>query len=111
MRTKSKRYLSVVIPTYNRADFIVDAINSVLAQDFGGYSPEVIVVDDGSTDNTEEIIKKFKDKIRYIKIPHSGLPAVARNVGLKKASGEIIAFQDSDDLWDKDKLVNQLKVF
>lgn len=108
---KTANLLSIIIPTYNRANYLADAIESVTVQDFGIYTPEIIVVDDGSTDNTEEVIKKFKDKIKYIKIPHSGLPAVARNVGLKEASGGLIAFQDSDDLWHKDKLTNQLKIF
>lgn len=104
--------ISVVIPTYNRAEFIVPAIESVLNQRLPeGWGLEVIVVDDESTDATEDILKQFKSKIQYYKIPHSGMPAVPRNYGLKKASGELIAFQDSDDLWAPDKLLTQIELF
>lgn len=107
-----KREVSVIIPTYNRADYLEEAIKSVLHQKLEqGQKIEVIVVDDGSTDNTGQIVKKFGDKIRYYKLPHSGLPAVARNFGINKAAYELIAFQDSDDLWTKDKLKTQLREF
>lgn len=108
---KSNRCISVVIPTYNRAEFLAEAIDSVLDQDYGDYSLDLIVVDDGSTDNTENIIHNYKDKLRYIKLPHSGLPSVARNHGISVARGDIIAFQDSDDAWPKDKIKNQIKMF
>jgi len=103
--------VSVVIPTYNRAGYLGSSIDSVLNQDFDHSLFEVIVIDDGSTDNTQDVIKKYGDKVRYYEIPHSGKPAVVRNYGIKKAKGEIIAFQDSDDTWAKDKLKNQYKVF
>jgi glycosyltransferase involved in cell wall biosynthesis len=103
--------ISVVIPTYNRADFIAEAIESVLNQKAHKHSLEVIIVDDGSTDGTSGVVKKFGNKVKYIKIPHSGKPAVPRNVGIKAASGELIAFQDSDDLWHKDKLAKQISLF
>jgi glycosyltransferase involved in cell wall biosynthesis len=107
----SRPYISVIIPTYNRSDFIVAAIESVLGQKNSKWSYEVIVVDDGSTDNTAEILKAYKNKVSYFKIKHSGLPAVARNFGISKARGELIAFQDSDDLWAEDKFALQVPVF
>lgn len=107
-----KPTVSIVIPTYNRADFLADAIMSVLDQElFKGQTFEVILVDDGSTDGTGEIIKQFGDKIRYYKLPHSGLPARARNFGITKARANLIAFQDSDDLWVPDKLNQQIPAF
>lgn len=102
--------LSVIIPTYNRAEFIEAAIDSVLKQK-SPVAYEVIVVDDGSTDDTEKLLKKYGDRIRYFKIAHSGKPAVPRNFGLSQARGELIAFQDSDDLWVEDKLATQLPLF
>ncbi len=106
------KILSVIIPTYNRAAYIEEAISSVLSQELPkDYKIEVIVIDDGSTDETEKIIKHFGKKIIYKKIKHSGKPAVARNVGLKLAKGEFIAFQDSDDVWPEKKLKIQLPYF
>lgn len=107
---RSSKIVSVIIPTYNRASYIRDAIDSVLSQSTD-WDIEVIVVDDGSTDDTEEIIRQYRSKIKYLKIPHSGKPAVARNAGIKIANGDLIAFQDSDDLWAKGKLKTQLKLF
>ena len=104
-------YISVVIPSYNRAGYIVSAIDSVLDQKSAPWPIEIIVIDDGSTDDTEKILEAYKDKIRFFKIKHSGLPAVARNFGIAKARGQLIAFQDSDDLWPNDKLANQVPLF
>jgi len=106
----TKPYISVVIPTYNRAGFLAAAIDSVLSQK-GKWDLEVIVIDDGSTDDTERIVKAYTSKVRYFKIPHSGLPAVARNFGITKAKGELIAFQDSDDQWPLDKLSIEVPLF
>jgi len=103
-----KPYISVVIPTYNRAGFLGSSIESVLNQKDIKWPIEIIVVDDGSTDDTEIVLKPYKNKVRYFKIPHSGLPAVARNYGISKAKGELIAFQDSDDIWPLDKLSSQV---
>lgn len=101
--------VSIIIPTYNRSSFLIKTIDSVLSQNFSDF--EVIVIDDGSTDDTSYIVSSILDpRIIYIKIPHSGLPAIARNVGLKKASGKYIAFLDSDDIWMFDKLKKQLKI-
>lgn len=102
--------VSVVIPTYNRAFVIGDAIRSVLEQTFQDF--EIIVVDDGSTDNTAEVVKSFNDdRIRYIRLDKNRGAAAARNVGTRESKGEYIAFLDSDDLWLPTKLEKQLEVF
>jgi hypothetical protein len=94
--------VSVVIPTYNRADSVMDAIHSVLAQRFGEL--ELIVVDDGSTDDTAVRIAAVADpRLRYVRGRHAGVSA-ARNLGVSRAGGELLAFLDSDDLWRADKL-------
>lgn len=96
--------LSVVIPVYNREEYIKECIDSVLNQNNPGCEYEVIVVDDGSTDNTPKILNSFGKKITYKRIQNSGRPAVPRNLGIELAKGEYIAFQDSDDLWVPNKL-------
>lgn len=112
IHTPNNPSVSVIIPTYNRAEYLEEAIKSVLGQKIEkGQTIEVIVVDDGSNDNTDQIIKRFGDRVAYYKLPHSGLPAVARNFGIKKARAELIAFQDSDDLWVPGKLKLQLPAF
>ncbi|MFN2309395.1 MAG: glycosyltransferase family 2 protein [Gammaproteobacteria bacterium] len=88
--------VSVLIPTFNRRDYIVQALESVLAQDYADM--EIIVVDDGSTDGTEDVLKPYLSAIRYIRTPNQG-PALARNVGMEAAQGEYIAYLDSDDLY------------
>lgn len=89
-------FFSIVIPTYNRASFIPKTISSVLDQTYQNF--EIIVVDDGSTDNTEEIIKNISaSKIKYIKIKNSER-GFARNCGIQNSSGEYITFLDSDDM-------------
>lgn len=103
-----KSLVSVVIPTYNGARYIREAVNSALAQK---YQPlEVIVVDDGSTDNTADVLKPVIDRIRYIKKANGG-PASARNAGIKEAKGEFIAFLDGDDVWESHKLTWQMPAF
>lgn len=99
--------VSVLIPTYNRAYIVCSAIESVLAQTYRHI--EVIVVDDGSTDDTRERIARFGDAVRYIYQPNAGL-AAARNTGLAAARGEFIALQDSDDVWLPWKLEAQIAV-
>ncbi len=100
----SELLFSVVIPTYNRAGFILKTIQSVLAQTYQNF--EIIIVDDGSTDNTEEVIKPFlSSKIKYFKIPNSER-AAARNYGMKRTSGDYITFLDSDDIYYQDYLFN-----
>lgn len=89
--------ISIVIPAYNRANVIGRAIKSVLLQTYDNF--EIIVVDDGSTDNTKDIVESFADdRISYVCQKNSGAP-VARNTGLKIAKGKYIAFLDSDDEW------------
>ena len=102
--------VSVIIPTYNRAHLIKRAIQSVLNQTYQDF--EVIIVDDASTDNTEEVVKSFNDpRIRYIRHEKNKGAAAARNTGIKTARGKYIAFQDSDDEWLPEKLEKQMKVF
>ncbi|SFM66919.1 glycosyltransferase [Thermodesulforhabdus norvegica] len=94
--------VSVIIPAYNRARFLVEAIKSVLAQKF--VRPlEIIVVDDGSTDETSRVVDSFIPQITYFYQEHSGVSS-ARNRGICISSGEWIAFLDSDDLWKPEKL-------
>jgi glycosyltransferase involved in cell wall biosynthesis len=97
--------VSVLIPTYNRGYILPQAIASVLAQTYRSF--EVIVVDDGSSDNTRQIVEQFGSQIRYIYQENAGLGS-ARNAGLAMARGEFIAFQDSDDLWMPWKLEVQV---
>jgi len=101
---------SIILPTYNRAELIGRAIKSILSQTYQDF--EIIIVDDGSTDNTEEVVRSFDDKrIKYIVNRINKGAAFARNVGIKAAMGEYIAFQDSDDEWLPLKLEKQLKAF
>lgn len=102
--------VSVVIPTFNRSDLIGETIASVLAQTVRDL--EIIVVDDGSTDSTREVVTRFSDpRIRYVWQVNSGRPACARNAGIRLARGEFIALLDSDDLWVPEKLERQLEAF
>ena len=101
--------VSIVIPTYNRAGLLKRSINSVLNQTFENL--EVIIIDDGSKDNTEEIVRGIKDtRIRYIKQKENRGATAARNTGIKLAQGKYVAFQDSDDVWLPEKLEKQVKV-
>jgi glycosyltransferase involved in cell wall biosynthesis len=99
--------VSVIIPTYNRVQYICEAIDSVLAQTYN--NTEVIVVDDGSTDNTRDIIQQYDSKVKYIFQNNAG-PSAARNNGIKQSSGELIAFLDSDDIWLAEKLELQIEL-
>jgi glycosyltransferase involved in cell wall biosynthesis len=97
---------SVVIPTYNRAGLLIEAIDSVLAQSEDRF--EVLVVDDGSTDDTEARVRRLRDpRISYLRIAHQGV-AAARNIGIELARGRYISFLDSDDLWKPGKLATEL---
>jgi len=98
--------VSVIIPTYNRAEYVTHAIDSVLAQTYTDY--EIIVVDDGSADNTKDVLLPYMDRIRYIYQENAGLSA-ARNTGIKAAKGDWIAFLDSDDEWLPGKLAVQMR--
>jgi glycosyltransferase involved in cell wall biosynthesis len=97
--------VSVIIPTYNRAALVCQAIENVFEQTYRNF--ELIVVDDGSRDNTLEKLSQYGDRIRVIAQANAG-PAVARNRGAAGARGDIIAFQDSDDLWKPTKLERQV---
>ncbi len=102
-----KDLVSVIIPTYNRAGLIARSARSVLNQTYKNL--ELIIVDDGSTDNTEEIVNTLDDeRVIYIKQSNAGA-CTARNNGIVHANGEFIAFQDSDDVWHTDKLEKQLE--
>ncbi len=100
--------VSVIIPTYNRGMMLKQAIDSVLAQDFADF--ELIVVDDGSDDNTQEILNAFREDITVIWQENKGVSA-ARNRGIVSASGKLTAFLDSDDLWLPKKLSAQVSFF
>ena len=102
--------VSIIIPTYNRACLLPEAVNSALDQTFQDF--ELIIVDDGSTDGTEEQVKSFQDhRIRYFRHQTNIGASAARNTGIRKAKGEYLAFLDSDDLWMPQKLESQLEVF
>ena len=98
-------FVSVIIPAYNSADFLGQAIDSVLAQTF--MDLEIIVVDDGSTDRTPEVSAQYSDHITYIRQSNSG-NAAARNRGVAEARGRWLCFLDADDLWEPRKLERQL---
>ena len=101
--------ISIVTPTYNRADLFNETINSVLRQTYRNF--ELIIADDGSDDNTEEIVKAFGDpRIIYMFLDHTGIPATARNRAIEVAKGEYIALLDSDDLWLPNKLESSLRL-
>ncbi|MFW6116145.1 MAG: glycosyltransferase family 2 protein [bacterium] len=93
--------VSVVIPAYNHAPYVAQTISSILAQTWRDF--EIIVVDDGSTDETPQIIAQFGDQIRYVWQANRGI-AAARNTGIRQARGEFISFLDDDDLWAPDYL-------
>jgi len=110
--TKDINTIDVIIPVYNGEKFIREAINSVLEQTI---SPDhIFIIDDGSTDNTEKIIKeyvsKYSGKIIY-HLKKNGGPSSARNIGLSLSKSYFVAFLDSDDIWVKDKLEKQLSIF
>jgi len=98
--------VSVIIPTFNCAQYIATAVDSVLAQETVDF--EVLVVDDGSTDATGEILERYGARIQYLYQPNSGV-SVARNRGLAASRGRYVAFLDSDDAWHRNKLERQLQ--
>jgi len=107
-----KYLISIIIPTYNRANLLPRAIKSILNQTFKNF--ELIIVDDGSIDNTKEVVGRFRKndkRVRYIWQDNSGAPAKPKNAGIKNAKGEFIAFLDSDDEWLVEKLEEQIKLF
>ncbi|OGX08664.1 MAG: hypothetical protein A2Z88_10335 [Omnitrophica WOR_2 bacterium GWA2_47_8] len=103
---KEQPLVSAIIPTFNRAKLVCETIDSVLAQTYPNI--EIIVVDDGSSDNTEEVLKKYGNKVRYLKQDNKGNSA-ARNYGFKVSRGEYIGFLDDDDLWLPSKIEEEVK--
>jgi glycosyltransferase involved in cell wall biosynthesis len=99
--------IAVIIPTYNRAFLVKRAIDSVLAQTYTDY--ELVVVDDGSEDSTPQIVQQYTS-CRYLRLEHSGLPAVARNAGVRSTDAPYVAFLDSDDEWQPQKLARQVNL-
>ncbi len=110
-KIESNPTVSVVIPTYNRAHLTGTTLQSVLSQTYQDF--ELIIVDDGSIDNTEEVVKAFTDeRLRYIRMEkNSGTAGVPRNKGIEASRGEFIAFLDSDDEWLPEKLEKQINKF
>jgi len=107
---KTDPLVSVIIPTYNRADLIKRAMDSVFAQTYSNL--EIIVVDNASLDNTAEVVSSFSDKrLKFIRHDVNKGPAASRNTGLKNSHGDYITFLDSDDEWIPKKLACQLDVF
>jgi len=101
--------VSVIIPTYNCDRFLPEAIDSVLMQTYQDY--EIIVIDDGSTDQTCQVLESYQNQIRYFYQQNQG-SAVARNLGIEQAQGEFIAFLDADDFWIlPEKLAEQVNLF
>lgn len=100
--------VSIIMPSYNTADYISDSLSSILAQTYENW--ELIIVDDCSTDNTVEVIKTFNDpRIKLYQNEKNSGAAISRNYALRKATGKWIAFLDSDDTWDSKKLEKQIK--
>src|SRR5438552_10684660 len=105
-KTHGDRLVSVIMPVYNGERYLAAAIRSVLAQTY--TAAEVIVVDDGSTDDSAEIVHKFGTAVRYESQLHRGSPDASRNRGVELARGEYLAFLDQDDLWTNNKLELQV---
>jgi glycosyltransferase involved in cell wall biosynthesis len=102
--------VSVVIPTYNRAALIARSIHSVLNQSYSDF--EVLVIDDGSTDDTAAVVASFRDpRIHYSRLAKNAGVGAARNIGIGMSKGKFIAFQDSDDEWLSEKLAKHMSVF
>lgn len=98
--------VSVVIPTYNSAKYVVEAVESVLAQTWQDL--EILVIDDGSTDDTEQVMRRYEAPVRYLRQENGGV-AVARNRGIQESLGRYVAFLDADDTWLPHKLARQME--
>jgi glycosyltransferase involved in cell wall biosynthesis len=108
-RMNNKILVSVVMLTYNRTTLIVESIKSVLEQSYQRI--ELLIIDDGSIDNTNELIRSFANPcINYFFFEHTGHISYLRNFGMHQAKGDFIAFIDSDDLWRKDKIQSQVEI-
>ncbi len=107
--TNNLPLVSIILPTYNCAAFLPHSIGTILSQTYNSY--EIIVIDDGSTDNTKEVLYPFMQRIKYIRSEQNkGLPT-ARNIGIRPAQGKYIAFIDADDLWLPEKLQTDIEYF
>ena len=107
---KPTPFVSVILPTYNRASLVGRAIQSILHQDFQDF--EIILIDDGSTDGTQHLFKDLSDaRVNYIRLDKNRGIGVARHTGLSHARGDYIAFLDADDIWLEGKLSLQLRAF
>ena len=100
--------ITCVIPVYNGARYLDEALDSVLAQDVDGL--DIVIVDDGSTDDTPAVLDGYGDRLRVIRQDNAG-PAAARNRGVEAATGTYVCFQDADDLWVPGRLQRQLAIF
>src|SRR5690242_11886252 len=100
--------LSIIMPTFNRAGYILDTIKSIQEQSFGNW--ELLIMDDGSDDETEELVKGIQDeRIRYFRAERTGMVSQLKNRAIQLSKGELIAFTDSDDLWAPDKILLQIE--
>ena len=104
-----KPLVSVIIPTFNRQQFVIEAVRSVLRQSYTNY--EIIVADDGSTDQTVAALKEVSGPLTVLELPHKGQGAYPRNRAIQRSKGELIAFLDHDDLWLEEKLERQVDLF
>jgi len=102
--------ISIIIPTYNRDNLILKALESIFIQTFQDF--EILIIDDASTDKTEQVIKELNhSKVRYFKLENNSGQCIARNFGVKRAKGEFVAFLDSDDEWLPEKIEKQVALF
>jgi glycosyltransferase involved in cell wall biosynthesis len=103
--------ISCIVPTYNSERYVAEALQSIVAQTY--HPLEVIIADDGSTDNTLKIVRAFVSPLTPIRIvtQHTRGPAATRNMGIQAAAGEFLAFLDADDLWHPEKLTRQIAAF
>jgi len=106
--TQDTGLVSCIVPVFNGESYLSDALDSIFAQSY--RNTEVIVVDDGSTDSTPEVVRRFSGRVIAVRQDNAG-PAAARNFGIQTARGEFVAFLDADDLWDEHKLEHQLARF
>jgi glycosyltransferase involved in cell wall biosynthesis len=101
--------VTIVIPAWNAAPTLPETLDSVFRQTFTDY--EVVVVDDGSTDGTADLLGRYGDRVRVLTKPNEGRPSTTRNLGVRAARGELIAFLDADDRWQPEKLARQVALF
>jgi len=103
-----KSLISCIIPVFNGTRYLREAVESILGQTY--WPIEIIVVDDGSTDNTAKVVRNYRDQVRYVWQPNGG-PSAARNQGVSATQGAFVAFLDQDDVWHPEKLTRQMTRF